>query len=102
MASWGLWGIHTCVESVKPKNYTTPEGFLGRVLFTVNTSVTTAMIPIPCYVCMSQQTLPEDAPVLVLLPGLTGGSGCSYVLHAVRCGRGGTVCVNHPRSIHSD
>ncbi|GAX78860.1 hypothetical protein CEUSTIGMA_g6298.t1 [Chlamydomonas eustigma] len=28
--------------------------------------------------------LPEDAPVLVLLPGLTGGSSCSYVLHAVK------------------
>ncbi len=30
------------------------------------------------------QDLPEDAPVLLLFPGLTGGSGCSYVLHAVR------------------
>lgn len=33
---------------------------------------------------MPLQDLPEDAPVLILLPGLTGGSGCSYVLHAVR------------------
>jgi hypothetical protein len=27
--------------------------------------------------------LPDDAPVLILLPGLTGGSGDSYVRHAV-------------------
>lgn len=27
--------------------------------------------------------LPKDAPVLILLPGLTGGSGDSYVQHAV-------------------
>eukprot|EP00195_Chlamydomonas_chlamydogama_P007473 CAMPEP_0202906248 /NCGR_PEP_ID=MMETSP1392-20130828/37919_1 /ASSEMBLY_ACC=CAM_ASM_000868 /TAXON_ID=225041 /ORGANISM="Chlamydomonas chlamydogama, Strain SAG 11-48b" /LENGTH=633 /DNA_ID=CAMNT_0049594653 /DNA_START=364 /DNA_END=2265 /DNA_ORIENTATION=- len=30
-----------------------------------------------------EEDLPEDAPVLILLPGLTGGSGDSYVLHAV-------------------
>lgn len=29
------------------------------------------------------QQLPKDAPVLILLPGLTGGSGDSYVQHAV-------------------
>jgi hypothetical protein len=29
------------------------------------------------------QHLPEDAPVLILLPGLTGGSEDSYVQHAV-------------------
>lgn len=29
------------------------------------------------------QQLPEDAPVLILLPGLTGGSEDSYVQHAV-------------------
>lgn len=33
------------------------------------------------------QALPPDAPVLVLLPGLTGGSGDSYVLHAVASAR---------------
>ncbi len=33
------------------------------------------------------QALPADAPVLVLLPGLTGGSGDSYVLHAVASAR---------------
>ena len=38
-----------------------------------------------------QNSLPADAPVLILLPGLTGGSGCSYVLHAVRSVRGGRV-----------
>ncbi|GLC76834.1 hypothetical protein PLESTF_001846100 [Pleodorina starrii] len=31
----------------------------------------------------ADKSLPEDAPVLVLLPGLTGGSGDSYVSHAV-------------------
>ncbi|KXZ45822.1 hypothetical protein GPECTOR_50g616 [Gonium pectorale] len=31
--------------------------------------------------------LSDDAPVLVLLPGLTGGSGDSYVLHAVHTAR---------------
>ncbi|GFR42363.1 hypothetical protein Agub_g3059 [Astrephomene gubernaculifera] len=31
--------------------------------------------------------LPDHAPVLVLLPGLTGGSGDSYVLHAVASAR---------------
>jgi predicted alpha/beta-fold hydrolase len=30
-----------------------------------------------------EQDLPEDAPVLILLPGLTGGSGCTYVRHCV-------------------
>lgn len=29
------------------------------------------------------KALPEDAPVLILFPGLTGGSGDSYVQHAV-------------------
>lgn len=29
------------------------------------------------------QDLPADAPVLILFPGLTGGSGDSYVQHAV-------------------
>ena len=29
------------------------------------------------------QRLPDDAPVLILLPGLTGGSEDSYVQHAV-------------------
>lgn len=34
----------------------------------------------------ASQQLPEDAPVLILLPGLTGGSEDSYVQHAVvRC-----------------
>ena len=33
------------------------------------------------------QALPADAPVLVLLPGLTGGSGDSYVSHAVLSAR---------------
>jgi predicted alpha/beta-fold hydrolase len=32
---------------------------------------------------VSEQQLPEDAPVLILLPGLTGGSGDTYVQHAV-------------------
>ena len=36
----------------------------------------------PC-LCTCLQQLPEDAPVLVLLPGLTGGSEDSYVQHAV-------------------
>ncbi|KAG2502252.1 hypothetical protein HYH03_000738 [Edaphochlamys debaryana] len=31
--------------------------------------------------------LPDDAPVVVLLPGLTGGSGDSYVVHAVHTAR---------------
>jgi predicted alpha/beta-fold hydrolase len=29
------------------------------------------------------QRLPDDAPLLILLPGLTGGSEDSYVQHAV-------------------
>jgi len=29
------------------------------------------------------QGLPEDAPIVILMPGLTGGSGDSYILHAV-------------------
>jgi predicted alpha/beta-fold hydrolase len=33
--------------------------------------------------CFSLQDLPADAPVLILFPGLTGGSGDSYVQHAV-------------------
>ncbi len=33
------------------------------------------------------QELPEDVPVLILLPGLTGGSGDSYLLHAVNSAR---------------
>jgi predicted alpha/beta-fold hydrolase len=32
---------------------------------------------------ISEEQLPEDAPVLILLPGLTGGSGDTYVQHAV-------------------
>ncbi|KAG2432353.1 hypothetical protein HYH02_012927 [Chlamydomonas schloesseri] len=35
----------------------------------------------------SDKALPADAPVLVLLPGLTGGSGDSYVSHAVVAAR---------------
>lgn len=31
----------------------------------------------------ASQQLPQDAPVLILLPGLTGGSEDSYVQHAV-------------------
>lgn len=30
------------------------------------------------------QALPEDAPLLILFPGLTGGSGDSYVQYAVQ------------------
>ena len=33
------------------------------------------------------QELPPDAPVVILLPGLTGGSEDSYVQHAVRHAR---------------
>jgi predicted alpha/beta-fold hydrolase len=33
--------------------------------------------------CFPLQDLPADAPVLILFPGLTGGSGDSYVQHAV-------------------
>ena len=33
------------------------------------------------------QDLPEDAPVLILLPGLTGGSHDSYVRHMVGTAR---------------
>ncbi|GIL67640.1 hypothetical protein Vafri_20979 [Volvox africanus] len=36
---------------------------------------------------VEQKSLPEDAPVLVLLPGLTGGSGDSYILHAMQSAR---------------
>lgn len=36
----------------------------------------------------SSQALPDDAPVLILFPGLTGGSGDSYVQHAVQQARG--------------
>lgn len=39
------------------------------------------MLCVPASLCM--QDLPEDAPVLILFPGLTGGSGDSYVQHAV-------------------
>ena len=35
----------------------------------------------------SVTALPSDAPVLILFPGLTGGSGDSYVLHAVHNAR---------------
>lgn len=35
-----------------------------------------------------RQDLPDDAPVLILLPGLTGGSGDTYVQHAVQQARG--------------
>lgn len=35
----------------------------------------------------SLQRLPADAPVMVLLPGLTGGSEDSYVQHAVEHAR---------------
>lgn len=38
-------------------------------------------------VCMPVQVLPEDAPVLILFPGLTGGSCDSYVQHAVQQAR---------------
>ena len=40
-----------------------------------------AHLPACLFTCLQQ--LPEDAPVLVLLPGLTGGSEDSYVQHAV-------------------
>ena len=33
--------------------------------------------------CALLQDLPDDAPVLILLPGLTGGSHDSYVRHMV-------------------
>uniref|UniRef100_A0A1D1YPJ6 Embryogenesis-associated protein EMB8 n=1 Tax=Anthurium amnicola TaxID=1678845 RepID=A0A1D1YPJ6_9ARAE len=33
------------------------------------------------WVCADDRLLPEDAPLLILLPGLTGGSGDSYVRH---------------------
>lgn len=36
---------------------------------------------------LTSQDLPADAPVLVLFPGLTGGSGDSYVQHAVLAAR---------------
>jgi predicted alpha/beta-fold hydrolase len=35
--------------------------------------------------------LPKDAPVLILLPGLTGGSEDSYVQHAVVSQHAGTA-----------
>lgn len=35
-----------------------------------------------------KQDLPEDAPVVILLPGLTGGSTDTYVQHAVQQARG--------------
>ncbi len=35
----------------------------------------------------STQDLPEDAPVIILLPGLTGGSTDTYVQHAVQQAR---------------
>jgi predicted alpha/beta-fold hydrolase len=34
-----------------------------------------------------RQDLPEDAPIIVLLPGLTGGSSDTYVQHAVQQAR---------------
>lgn len=33
---------------------------------------------------LNPQALPEDAPLLILFPGLTGGSGDSYVQYAVQ------------------
>lgn len=42
------------------------------------------MLPLLVLCCyLHLQDLPEDAPVLILFPGLTGGSGDSYVQHAV-------------------
>ena len=42
------------------------------------------------------QNLPEDAPVLVLLPGLTGGSHDTYVQHMVSRARAvGIRCAHH-------
>ena len=42
------------------------------------------------------QELPEDAPVLVLLPGLTGGSHDTYVQHMVsRAREAGFRCAPH-------
>ena len=45
------------------------------------------------------QDLPEHAPVLILLPGLTGGSDNSYILHAVVKARlaGLRACVFNSR-----
>lgn len=40
------------------------------------------------------QTLPDDAPVLILLPGLTGGSHDSYVRHMV-----GAASMNGMRAV---
>ncbi|KIY92980.1 abhydrolase domain-containing protein 1/3 [Monoraphidium neglectum] len=36
---------------------------------------------------MEEHELPEDAPVIVLLPGLTGGSTDTYIQHAVQQAR---------------
>lgn len=42
------------------------------------------LAPLPaCLLAPPPQDLPQDAPVLILFPGLTGGSGDSYVQHAV-------------------
>ena len=40
------------------------------------------------------QALPDDAPVLILLPGLTGGSHDSYVRHMV-----GAASLNGMRAV---
>lgn len=43
------------------------------------------------------QDLPRDAPVLILLPGLTGGSHDSYVRHMVGAARRSgirAICFN--------
>lgn len=42
-----------------------------------------SLAALPCPV----QDLPADAPVLILLPGLTGGSGDSYIVYAVQSAR---------------
>lgn len=60
-----LAGSHGCLQAHLPRR---PDG--GCV------ALDTEDLP-------PNQQLPEDAPVLILLPGLTGGSEDSYVQHAV-------------------
>ena len=60
-----LAGSHGCLQAELPRR---PDG--GCV------ALDTEDLP-------PSQQLPEDAPVLILLPGLTGGSEDSYVQHAV-------------------
>ena len=40
-----------------------------------------------CGMCDQDEPLPPDRPVLILLPGLAGGSQCTYVQYAMQSAR---------------